>query len=295
MAIVSEKTNNPEARMTRQMADDVTASVILTVLNEEANLQDLLDSLVVQSVPHEVLVCDAGSTDRTVRIAERFAREHGHIRVLSAPGHRGATRNAGVRAARGRYVAFTDGDCIANPFWLEKLVARAETGRPIVAGRTIHLGYWAFVRLGRVELPHRGQDVTYPSSNLLYDRDVFLRLDGFDPRFITAEDIDLNFRAVESGHRIAHEPDAVVYHRARDTTSGFLRQAFWNGYGRKQLTLKHGGLWSEYSFHRMLEGQMTIWGLLRMASASCGYVICKLQETPRAWRDPQPQSQEATA
>jgi glycosyltransferase involved in cell wall biosynthesis len=281
--------------MTHEM-DYPKVSVVLTVLNEERNLQDLLESLAVQSVPNEVLVCDAGSTDRTVAITRRFAENYPQIRLLHAPGRRGATRNAGVRAARGDYVAFVDGDCIANPFWLERLLETTQRQKaPIVAGRTIHLGYWAFVRLGRVELPRRGQDVTVPSSNLLYDRRIFLALDGFDPRFITAEDMDLNFRAVEAGHTITTEEKAVVYHRARDTISGFIEQAFWNGYGRKQLTLKHGGLWQEYSFKRMLENQMTLWGLVRIAAATMGYLLCKIRETKALWRRPMPVSHEVHA
>ena len=266
-------------------------SVVLTVLNEEKHLRDLLESLVLQSVPHEILVCDAGSRDRTVTIAHEFAAEHPQIRILHERGRRGQTRNAGVRAARGRFIAFIDGDCIANPFWLARLVSSSErTGAPIVAGRTIHLGYWAFVKLGRVELPHKGQDVTHPSSNLLYLRSVFLEIGGFDPRFITAEDIDLNFRAVQSGNRIAHAEDAIVYHRARGTMGGFASQAFWNGYGRKQLTLKHGRLWREYSFRRMLAGQISLWGMIRLGCAVLGYIVCKIRETREGWR-----SQTATA
>lgn len=258
-------------------------SVVVTVLNEAKHLRDLLESLVVQEGPYEVLVVDAGSRDGTLEIARRFEREFPGFRVLEHPGSRGESRNAGVAAATGEYVAFIDGDCIANAFWLKTLRALARGDR-IVAGRTIQIGYWAFERLERVELRRRGFDITFPSSNLLYPRSAFLSLGGFDGRFVTAEDIDLNFRAVESGLGIAYGEDAVVYHRARDSVSGFLRQAYWNGYGRKQLTLKHGRLWSEYSFRRMLSGQMSVWGLARMSWAVMGYLACRLRERKRDWR-----------
>ncbi len=73
-----------------------------------------------------------------------------------------------------------------------------------------------------------------------------------------------------------YDADAIVYHRARDTISKFLKQAYWNGYGRKQLTLKHGSLWSEYSFRRMVRHQGgSFWGLLRMGAGATGYLTAK--------------------
>lgn len=257
-------------------------SVVVTVLNEAKHLRDLLESLVVQEGPYEVLVVDAGSRDGTVEIARRFEQEFPGFRLLVHPGSRGESRNAGVAASTGDYVAFIDGDCIANAFWLKTLRKQAGPDR-IVAGRTLQIGYWAFERLERVELRRRGFDITFPSCNLLYPREAFLRLGGFDARFVTAEDIDLNFRAVEEGLGIVHAEDAMVYHRARDSVSGFLRQAYWNGYGRKQLTLKHGRLWHEYSFRRMLSGQLSVWGMARMMGAVMGYVACRLRERKRDW------------
>jgi glycosyltransferase involved in cell wall biosynthesis len=260
-------------------------SVVTTVLNEGKHLRDLLESLVVQEGPYEVLVVDAGSTDGTVEIAKRFEREFPGFRLLICPGSRGASRNYGVERAKGEYVAFIDGDCIANAFWLKQLRAHARPDK-VLAGRSMRIGYWAFEKLERVELLRRGFDITVPSCNLLYPREAFLKLGAFDPRFVTAEDIDLNFRAVEAGLTIEVVHDAVVYARARDSVSGFVRQAFWNGYGRKQLTLKHGGLWGEYRFQRMLAGQVSFFSLLRMTAAIFGYLHCVLRERPNDWRAP---------
>jgi glycosyltransferase involved in cell wall biosynthesis len=256
-------------------------SVVITTRNEAKNIRDLLESLSVQETPFEVLVVDAGSTDGTVEIAKKFAAEFPTFQVHHCPGSRGYSRNFGVARARGEYVAFIDGDCIANAFWLKQL-RRAAGPRRVVAGRSVQIGYWAF-DLGRVELRRRGQDITYPSSNLLYPREAFLALGGFDPRFVTAEDIDLNFRAVESGLEIHHTDSAVVYARSRSSISSFLQQALWNGYGRKQLTLKHGTLWDNYRFTRMLEGQIHFWGMVRLVMAVFGYLRCKVRETRKDW------------
>lgn len=260
-------------------------SIVSTVLNEKKGIRDLIDSLVLQRPRHEVVIVDAGSTDGTWEILKRYADEFPQVRPFQYKGKRGAGRNAGVRLSRADKIAFIDGDCIANAFWLERLLEGFAGGADIVAGHTSYTGYWAFTNMRRVELPHHGQDTTWPSCNLAYRKDVFLEVGGFDERFVTAEDIDLNFRAIDAGHRLVHDPKALVYARARDSVKGFLTQAYWNGYGRKQLTLKHGGLWHEYSFGEMLRAQRGFWSRARMSWAVQGYLACKLKESAADYRD----------
>lgn len=253
-------------------------SVIVTTYNEEKHIRHLLDSLRRQEHLHEVILVDAASTDRTVERARRVPDVP--LQVVVQKCSRGAGRNLGAAQATGDALAFIDGDCIANSRWLEALVAASDPN-VIVAGRTELLGYWAFTKLHRVELPHRGQDTTWPSCNLLYPRDLFQRLGGFDEHFVTAEDIDLNFRAVDAGAKIRSAPAGIVYARARDSITGFLRQAYWNGFGRKQLTQKHGRLWHEYKITDMIRLQGgSFWGLLRMGFGFIGYMDAKLGRRP---------------
>jgi glycosyltransferase involved in cell wall biosynthesis len=247
-------------------------SVVVTVRNEERHLAQLLDSLARQDPPFEVVLVDSDSRDGTLAIAEEFARRRPDLlRVFSQPGSRGIGRNRGVREARGEFVAFIDGDCFADSGWLRALRGGLATA-PVVAGRTVAVGKSAYGDLERVELFQSGYDVTYPSCNLSYRRSLFEQLGGFDPRFITAEDIDLNLRAVRSGASIRYSTDAVVYHHMRSTFVRFLYQAFWNGYGRKQLTEKQGSLWGRYRIRRLASGQRTVIAWARLTAAIGGYV-----------------------
>jgi len=250
-------------------------SVVITVRNEEKHIADLLDSLVVQEMPYEIIIVDSSSEDRTCEIVKEYMRKYDNIHLYEHGGTRGESRNFGVGKAKGDYVAFTDGDCIANPFWLSELRNGLKHAQ-VVAGKTIQIGYHAFEKLERVELMYKGMDVTYPTANIAYDKKIFERIGGFDNWFVTAEDIDLNLRAVDAGAKIIYNPKAIIYHRARESFYKFFKQAFWNGYGRKQLTLKHGRLWQNYKPTEMLKASVNMWYLLRLFFAMLGYIACKL-------------------
>jgi glycosyltransferase involved in cell wall biosynthesis len=250
-------------------------SIVLNVLNEERHIKDLLDSLVIQEQPIEIVVVDAGSVDKTRAIVHDYIRRYKFIRLFIKAGTRGESTNHGIRMARGEAVAFTGGDCIANAFWIKELRASLSKGSSIVAGKTINIGYHAFADLDRVELFYRGHDLSFPSCNIIYRKKVLDDIGGFDPWFITAEDIDLNFRAVSIGNRMDYNESAIIYHRTKGGYKSFFKQAFWNGYGRKQLTLKHGYLWGDYKPDLMLKRRFNFWYLLRLTVAMIGYLMCK--------------------
>lgn len=254
-------------------------SVVLNLLNEKRHVRDLLDSLIVQEGPMEVVVVDAGSWDGTVDIINAYAARRDDIRLFIHPGTRGESTNYGISQASGDAVATIGGDCIANPFWLSEM-RKSLAEYDIVAGKTINIGYHAFEDLERVELYHRGVDISHASASMVWKKNVLDDIGGFDPWFVTAEDIDVNLRAVSKGYRFGANEDAIVYHRTRGSFKGFFKQAFWNGWGRKQLTMKHGHLWSSYKPTRLMETSKSLWAVARLAVAVLGYVMCKFFEAP---------------
>lgn len=247
------------------------SSIVITVKNEGAHIAQLLESLARQDPPFEILIVDAFSDDNTYEIAREFASKHpGMIRLFQKKGKRGAGRNFGVANAKGARIFFIDGDCVADSHWLLSLKA-GFTAASVVAGQTTTIGNPSYAKLERVELFQGGMDVTYPSCNLAYEKELFDRLGGFDEGFVTAEDIDLNLRAVRSGAAMVYERNAIVYHTTRMGFYKFLIQAFWNGYGRKQLTEKHGQMWSRYRYRRMLSTQKSPLAYVRLIVALSGY------------------------
>ncbi len=250
-------------------------SVVLNIMNEEKNIADLLDSLVVQEQPLEVVVVDAKSRDKTRDIVQKYVDKYPFVKLYVEPGSRGHSTNFGIKKATGDLIAFTGGDCIANPFWIRELRNTIGEGTDIVAGRCINIGLESWEELDRVELYYKGVDLSFPSANIAFKREVLESVGGFDTWFVTAEDIDLNFRSVASGFKIIYNPHSIIYHRTKATVYRFYKQAFWNGVGRKQLTLKHGRLWGNYDPMRMFKQKMNFWAFTRLAVAMGGYVAYK--------------------
>ena len=253
-------------------------SVVVITRNADFFMKDCLDSLVHQSIkPLEVLVVDANSTDKTQDIVKEYATSWPFVKLLEHPGTRGEGRNHGVEKATGDIVAFIDADAIAHALWVEEMMKAMENA-DVIAGREVRLGYHGFTTLKRVGMLHKGVDITYPSVNLAYKKTTFEAIEGFDPWFKEAEEVDLNYRAVDAGYRLIYWDKAIVYHNARSTFTGFFKQSFWYGFGRKELSLRHGDLWSSYSPMEMVKvrKEESLWKIIRLGFSFMGYLFCKV-------------------
>ena len=106
-----------------------TVTVIIIFLNGERYIAEAIDSVLAQTFGDwELLLCDDGTTDGATAIARDYAARYpDKIRYLEHPNHanRGmsATRNLGIRAARGEFVAMLDADDAWMPNKLERQVA----------------------------------------------------------------------------------------------------------------------------------------------------------------------------
>lgn len=87
-------------------------SIIIPVYNVEKYLCDCLDSVIRQTFSDWEAICvNDGSTDGSAVVLDGYVRKDNRIRVVNQPnGGLSAARNAGLRAAQGKYVLFLDSD-----------------------------------------------------------------------------------------------------------------------------------------------------------------------------------------
>ena len=96
-------------------------SVIIPVYNSEGCMRDAIDSALSQELrPLEVIVINDGSTDATEETARRYGDRI--VYLQQANRGQGAARNAGLRVARGEFIAFLDADDYWKPAFLQTCI-----------------------------------------------------------------------------------------------------------------------------------------------------------------------------
>ena len=91
---------------------DQIISVIIPVYNVSCYLKDCLNSVVNQTYKNlEIIIIDDGSTDGSQQICDEYSKMDKRIKVIHQKNSgSGAAKNAGLRLATGKYLAFVDSD-----------------------------------------------------------------------------------------------------------------------------------------------------------------------------------------
>lgn len=223
---------------------DAKACVVVPNWNGMDSLADCLDSLLKQTVGAEVVVVENGSTDGS---AEFLQKKYKTVTVLPQPVNRGFAGgvNVGIRYALEKsyeFVALFNNDAVAEPDWLEQLLAAMDE-------RAVGIATCTFASIDKKHIDSTGDLYTvwglaYPrgrgeplSDRYHEDTEVFGASGGaslyrlkmleeiglFDEDFFAYyEDVDLSFRAQLAGWKVRYSPKAIAYHQI-GATSGKIR------------------------------------------------------------------------
>ena len=222
---------------------------VVIISKDEASLDDTLTAVTAQAQAleesAEVVVVDAsdGRLDY-IRLRHqaqvRWVQFDQPPRITISIPHQ---RNAGVRAAKGEIIVFTDAGCRPEPEWLAQLVKPLLQDEHIVAGITIsppgNTGDSVADRL-MVEgtLANRYLKEAASTINLAFRREVYDTVGGFDEGFAYGSDTDFSWRTTDAGYRIRGVPDAIALHDT-GTLRRQLRRSYVYGKARVRLYQKH--------------------------------------------------------
>jgi GT2 family glycosyltransferase len=221
-----------------------------------------------------VIVVDSESTDGTFNILKNMISPR--LLIKQRKCSRGEGRNFGVTIAASEIILFTDGDAKPSRNWVKNMV-KALTENDLVVGKTTQNGPRRYAKFQRVKLFLNEFEITAPSMNMGIKKEAFMKVKGFDPRLITAEDIDLNLKVVKYGFKVKVCEDCVVTHDSRKELIPFLRQAYWNGYGRSQLKYKNRKNWNKIKKGETNFNEIGLIWLLRNIAAVSGYITFLLR------------------
>ena len=98
-------------------------SVIVPVYKVEKYLDKCIESIVNQTYTNiEIILVDDGSPDKSGEICDFWAEKDERIKVIHQENcGGGAARNAGIEAAKGKYITFVDSDDYISPIMMETL------------------------------------------------------------------------------------------------------------------------------------------------------------------------------
>ena len=201
--------------------------------NGKQHLERLPPSLINLSC-REIILVDNASSDGSQEFVGRCFPQ---VRIVQNDLNRGFAQpvNLGARHARGRYLALINNDMRADPRWLEAALPRLTATTTCVASRILdwegehidfngsslqYLDYALQRDIGSLvsEVSHHDQILFPCGGAMLIDRELFLRLGGFDEDYFAIyEDVNLGWRLWMAGYEVAFAPDSLVYHRRHAT------------------------------------------------------------------------------
>jgi GT2 family glycosyltransferase len=220
------------------------AAVVIPSWNGAHFLGECLASLICQTHASEIVVVDNGSTDGTAELVRERFPEVTLLTLASNHGFAGAV-NVGVAHALTAgvdYVGLFNNDAVAEPDWLERLIACAEAHPEagIVTSKflrqdRVHIDStgdfysswgWAYPRgrdevdQGQYDAPELREVFCGSGGASLFRAQMLAEVGLFDEDYFAyLEDQDLGFRAQLMGWRARYEPSAVAYHRMMGTSA----------------------------------------------------------------------------
>lgn len=236
--------------MPANIPDDLFITVIIPVRNEAENIVALLEDLERQTLPashFEVLVMDDSSTDNTAAIVSAFAQHsQASIRLIPLPEVRTSAPKkraieTAISHAQGKLIVTTDGDCRAQAGWLQAIAAcYMRTGAKLISSPvtftdetslTDHLQTVEFASL--IGSGAASMSAGYPSmcngANLAYEKDIFLKVGGYDGvRHIASGDDEFLMHKIAARYpgsvRFLRHRDAIIRTAPHRSWASFYRQ-----------------------------------------------------------------------
>lgn len=220
------------------MSNHASLSVVIRCYNEARHIGKLLEGLAHQSVPHEVVVVDSGSTDDTLAIVRQY-----DARIVSIRPEQfsfGRALNIGCDAARGDILIFASAHVYpVYTDWLARMAApflAGDVGAVYGKQRGAETTRWSEHQIFAHWFPDDGPaHQEHPfcnNANCAIPRALWLET-PYDENLTGLEDLAWARAVSERGYRIVYEPEAEIVHVHDETPAQVHRR-----YMREAIALK---------------------------------------------------------
>lgn len=212
-------------------------SVIMGIYNCADTLEEALDSLIAQTYQNfEVIMCDDGSKDNTVVVAEKYVNSYPDKFILLKNEKNlglNKTLNRCLKEAKGEYIARMDGDDISLPERFQKEVNGLDKNPEFAVVSTPMIffdenGDW---KTGTaIEFPTKHDFIKHSPffchAPCMVRKDVFLEVGGYseDNRTLRFEDCHLWYKVYAHGYKGFNLQEPL--YKMRDDANAYKRRTF---------------------------------------------------------------------
>lgn len=208
-------------------------SVIVPAYNEQEQLPDCLLSLTHQntSLPYEVIVVVYKSEDDTIKIAKSF----GVRTVLEKVKGRSYARQRGAIEAKGKYLAFTEADCVVPKDWIQSIYNYYKNNPQIIGfagsytykNSSLLVGKLVFIGLALTSFLYKliNGNYTFRGTNFTVKKEYLFKAGGFNHRVEPCDDVELGLRVGNLGS-IKYYPKIKVLTSDRRIKNRFFTFCF---------------------------------------------------------------------
>ena len=242
---------------------EIEFSIVIAVRNEKEYIEKCIESLFNQDFDgkYEVIVVDGMSDDGTHEILQKLQRKYNFVLLRNPKINAAAGRNIGIKHAKGKFIAFIDGDAYAYKDWLssikkvfERVDAHGVGGPDLLPedasfkSKAIGLVMTSpLARGGRFNpstqhtMMEEERFVDHiPTCNLCLKREVFDEVGLFDESFVKGQDLELSYRIRKAGHKLFYSPSVKVVHYRKQDFRSFARQIYKWAKAKVAIVKKHG-------------------------------------------------------
>lgn len=215
--------------------NEVKLSLIIPVYNVESYIYKCLESAINQTMREiEIIIVNDGSTDSSETIIMEFIQKDDRIVYISQHNQGlSCARNAGIKRAKGEYIAFLDSDDWIEPTFLEDMYNQA-----IITNSDIVMCNYSrvFEKTGKVSPVHRNiKDTIFSSEEAvhkiildisiqnyawdkIYRKNLFIDNNVFYPMKMYYEDMPTTFRLFFYANQIAYVDKSLYNYLQRDNS-----------------------------------------------------------------------------
>ncbi len=199
----------------------IDVSIVIPCV-KSPDVDNLLDSLVCQETTYSYEITVIGTDD-----FDTLKNRSDIIFIdTTTPVSAGANRNIGIKAARGKFILFTDSDCRAKPGWIQIMADKLTSGYQMVGGafdfpknKYWQIGDNMSILHDLSEAQPAGEvQFRVGGGNMALWKETLVKLGGFDETFRGGQDNDLALKLLKSGGKIYFEPKSVIEHHHPNVT-----------------------------------------------------------------------------